>query len=67
MQQPFHVGLAGAHINPGGLQVVAVCIRHSAEGLDSLNILGLHFCQTNGRGEHGELSEGLDICITLQL
>ena len=62
-----HVGLARTHINPGRLQVVAVWVCHSTERLDSLDVLGFHFCQTDGRGEHGELSEGLDVCITLQL
>ena len=37
--------LVKAYINPGGLEVVSICICNGAESLDGLDVLWLHFCQ----------------------
>ncbi len=58
---------SNTYVNPGGLEVIAVSVRHGAEAPDSLHVLWLHLGQPHRRGEHGEVGQRLDVCISLQL
>ena len=67
--QPLHEyeGVDKAHLMPGVAKVISISVRDSDEGLDGVNVLLLHLCDTGASCEQSEPGQGLDICISLQL